>query len=229
MPNAPSCRPRRPGAVMPPVGTPARGARVPADRPRERGPKKTPRLHRGVSFAFAKSTVGGLLAHRLLERAIDLLVRRVAAGLCSLGRLQRLAGRALGRAGSVRGAGGGGRAASAADLAAAASCAAALAAALAASMRASVSLLVQPVAVATISAATPTVSVLTIAVFICGCPRWLELLANLRSTAPVRNTSSLRGGQPNARMVTDPNWLIKLVFRRRRATGVAKLQRTGVR
>jgi hypothetical protein len=36
---------------------------------------------------------------------------------------------------------------------------------------------------------------------------------------PLRNTSSLRGGQPNARMVPDPNCLIKRGFRRMGATG----------
>jgi L,D-transpeptidase ErfK/SrfK len=63
--------------------------------------QKTPRQAAASSSRSMRNRIGRLLAHRLLERAIDLLVRRVAAGLRTLSSLQRLARRVLGGAGGV--------------------------------------------------------------------------------------------------------------------------------
>ena len=71
-------------------------------------PKEKRRGVAAASFVLERASLARLLAHRLLERAIDLLVRRVAAGLGALGSLQRLVGGALRRVGGARGARGGG-------------------------------------------------------------------------------------------------------------------------
>jgi hypothetical protein len=91
-------------------------------------------------------------------------------------------------------------AASAADLAAAASAAAALAAAFAASMRASMSLLLQPEAAATITAAAATVSVFTIAVFIVNSSVGWNQASQICGCGTASGTHrSLYSSQPNVR------------------------------
>jgi hypothetical protein len=126
---------------------------------------KTPRISAAFSFRWQRIE-WLLLAHRALECAIDLLVRRVAAGLRSLGACRAWLAVLCALLAALAALEADEAAASAADLAAAASEAAALAAASAASMRASSSLLLQPVAVTNMTAAAATVSVFTIAVFI---------------------------------------------------------------